>query len=129
MAIAAFGTVTEDVISGNVITGTIFDAEVLAASGTATSSAIDLNQFKARGYFGLQYTIAGSGTVKFEYQLSNNGVTFVEPAAAVDIGSSLTAGNGYLSFAPACARYIQIVATETGGANGVTITGVLAVQA
>jgi len=100
----------------------------LTASGTSELQTYDLNAIKPEGYFSLQYTITGDGTVKFEYYLSNDGSTFVEPSTASDIGSGLTSGSGLLQFEPEPARFMKIRATETGGASAATVTTVLMIQ-
>jgi len=133
---AVFGTTIKEALTGAIVVGAPVSAQTIAAAGVYTSAAIDLNQMKPCGYFGLQYTITGTGTVKIQYLLSNDGTTYVVPDAASDIGTSLTAssgagsdGKGYLSFSPECARYMKIRVTETGASTGVVFTGVLAIQA
>ena len=105
------------------------NAVAIALSQNAASDIIELNRYVSNGYFSLQYYVTGDGTVKFEYQLSNDGVNFVEPSSASDIASSITKTSGpgsdgrdLVSFSPPPAAYMKIVATETGGANSVTVT-------
>lgn len=101
----------------------------ISASGSYTTQAFDLNEIKPNGYFGLQVTVSGSGTCKFEYLCSIDGVNFVEPTGATDIASGVTTVTSALtSFTPAPCRYIKIKCTETGGANSVTVTAWLCIQ-
>lgn len=109
-------------------TMTLFNAQSIAASGTASSVAIDLNNFKPAGFFSIQVTLTGSGTGKFEYELSNDGVTYLTPSSAVDIVTAHTVGNDIYSFSPELARYMKIKITETGGADPIVVTVVLAIQ-
>jgi len=115
----------------------LFDAQSIAASGNASQPAegIDLQRFAQGGNFSVQYLITGDGTLKLEYNLSNDGATYVEPTGASDIGSSLTKttgpggdGKDILSFNPMLARYLKIKATETGTAQAAVLTLWLAIQ-
>jgi len=112
---------------------TAIDGEEIAASESYTSSAIDLSQ--ARGYFSIQYTITGNGTVTLSYTLSNDGTTYLTPSGSSSIATGLTktsgpggSGKDILPFTPPIAKYMKIVATETGGVNSATVTSVLNVQ-
>jgi len=110
-------------------TDRVFNAEALTASGTSTSDPINLNNRANMGFFCLQYTISGSGTVKIEYLLSIDGTNYNEPSTAVDIGSGLTAATGQLlSFEPEPAQFMKIKITETGGASTATVTIDLFIQ-
>lgn len=115
----------------------LFDAQSIAASGNSSqpAQAIDLQRYAANGFFSLQYLITGDGTAKIEYNLSNDGSTWLEPSSATDIGSSLTKttgpgadGKDILSFSPELARFLKIKVTETGGANAVVVTIHIAIQ-
>ena len=107
----------------------VFNAEALTTSGTATSSAIDLGSTAQNGYFSLQYDKTGSGVVKFEYLLSNDGSTFAEPITAIDIIAALAAGaqTGLVRFRPEPARWMQIKITEDG-TNSAVVTAWVAVD-
>ena len=107
----------------------IFDAEAVAASGSADSVEIALNA--VLGYFALQLEITGDGTAKVEYLPTING-EFVQ-VFAIDNGTGLTkttntTGKTILPVLtsgvgpPTCIK-IKVRATETGGVNGVTISG------
>lgn len=107
----------------------IFNAEALSASGTASSVKIDLKQIAQNGYFSIYYTITGSGTIKLEYLLSyDEEATFLEPAGADDIATLLSSGSGLVTFSPELAAWIQIKATEDGGASAATISAWMHIQ-
>lgn len=108
---------------------------VLAASGVFTSPAVDLARFNTEGFFSLQFNLTGSGTAKVEFIISNNDVDYIEPTGASDILSAFTSASGpgangkdIFSFSPPLARFLKLRVTETGGANGVTVNGWLAIQ-
>ena len=113
----------------NIITNATFVARTVTAGATIKSIAIDLGrQFKPDGFFSLQVTATGTGTVQITYELSNDGVTFVVPGTATDIVTAHTAGSDIYSFAPMMAKYIKIVLYESGGVNPIIVTATLAVQ-
>ena len=107
----------------------IFTAEALLTAGTATSSAIDLGNKAHTGHFSLQYSKTGSGVVKVEYLLSNDGKTYAEPSTGVDIVSAIAAGaqSDIISFSPEVARWMQIKITENG-TNTAAFTGWIAIS-
>ena len=114
---------------------TVFNAQSTAASGTSSSSAIDLARFQSLGSFSLQVAVSGTGTAKFEYLVSNDGVNYLEPTGASDIATGITATSGpgadgrdIYYFEPKMARYLKLRVTETGGANAVVVTAYLAIQ-
>ena len=120
-------------ISDDINTKIVFSSTAIAKSGTSTSADIDLSDYKPLGYFSLQLTVTGDGTAQIKYQLSNDGDTFVTPTSAQDIVTAHTKTTGtsgvdIYSFFPEPAKYIRIVATETGGANTITVTGILFIQ-
>ena len=107
----------------------IFNAKSIASGANASSEKIDLRSLAANGVFSLQYEITGSGTVKFEYLLSNEdaATNMIEPSTATDIGSSLTATTGpgangldILPFEPEIARWLQIKCSVTSATAVVT---------
>jgi len=112
---------------------TVFGAKTVVASATETSGITDISG--ASGFFSLQATITGDGTVKLGYIASNDKNDFIAPEGEysgsnfVEIMSGLTKTSGpgsdgkvLVQFSPHFARYYKIVAIETGGANSVTIT-------
>ena len=105
----------------------IWDAETIAAGGTATSAAVDIAKASA---LALHLTaITGTGPdVTFTYSLSNSrDGTYTTPSSPVTIGANLGAVD-VLDFAPEAGRFIKITATNNNGAQTVTITCQLAVQ-
>lgn len=97
----------------------IMDAVTIAASGTSTSTA----QFLAdagSGVVGLQFLVAGSGTVKVEAQESIDGATFVTNTTAV--AASLTAGTTLDTHDAGHNSVVKFLVTETGGASTATVS-------
>lgn len=97
----------------------IFDAEALLASGTATSAAVDLSKASS-GLVGVQYTVAGSGTVKIEALESINGSDYVTNGTAV--ATSLTVGTGLDSHDAAANRSVKFKITETGTTDAAAVS-------
>jgi len=100
----------------------IMDADEIAAGGSLDSEKINLNY--PQGFFSLQAEISGSGTVKFEFLLSNNGVDYLAPEAGGVIVENLDSGSGpaadgkvFVEFSVPVAPHIMIKAAETGGAS------------
>lgn len=113
----------------------VFNAETVAASGNSSSAAINLNDFKPNGYFSLQITLTGSGTGKFEYELSNDGVNYLTPSSAADIITAhdvttgpASDGKDLYSFSPELAKYMKIKVTETSTTDAIVVTAILALQ-
>jgi len=113
----------------------VFDSQSVAAGGSATSRKIDLK--RTRGYFSLQYVLTGDGTVTLSYELSNDGNIWIFPSTCGDsfplTGLTKTSGPGgdgkdIVPVKPIIARFIRFKVTETGGANGVTISARLNYQ-
>ena len=78
----------------------------------------------SEGFFSIQPIFTGSGTLKIEYQVSNDGETW---SPAVQIIASATSGTVYPypeDGVNIFAGYQRIVFTETGTSNSVVITGV-----
>ena len=115
-------------ITNSVNVNKVINAQTIAANGSYSSPILDMNLFKANGYFSLQVTVTGSGTCKFEYLCSNDGENFVEPVGASDISSGVTAVTSAItSFTPIPCAYMRIKCTETGGANSVTVNAWLCI--
>ena len=119
--------------NNQIFTKTIFSAEAIVASASATSSEIDLASIKPSGYFSLQVTVTGDGTAKLTYSISNDGTTYVTPTGAPDIKTAHvkttgTSGTDIYSFSIEPARYLKIIVTETGGANAIAVTATIAIQ-
>ena len=105
----------------------LWTAEVIAASGSATSDAIDIGKASALAL----HITALTGTlpdITFTYSLSNSRAgTYVTPSAPVTIGANIGAAD-VLDFAPEAAQFIKITATNNSVANAATLTAQLAVQ-
>lgn len=110
----------------------VFDAEEVAASGSATSNALSLNLYKPDGYFSVQVEITGDGTATLSYTLSNNDKDYLVPTGASEIIAGLTKTSGpsgdgknmykFATGEPMLAKYIKFVLTETGTSETVTAT-------
>lgn len=124
-----------------VMTVELFNAVTVAAGGVLRSVPIEIAKWGLDGFFSLHVTVfSGSGTAQIEYELSNDDNTdgaavWVTPSSASDIVTAHTDasgpgsdGNDLYSFSPETARYMRIKVTETGGAQTITITAVLALQ-
>ena len=101
----------------------------VAASGTMYSIPIDLA--KHIGYFSVQITVSGSGTLSLAYELSNHvtdPLTFSTPVGASAIATGLTAGTYLYEFTPVIGKWLRLVFTETGTSDSVTIVSRLAGQ-
>ncbi len=112
----------------------IFSSETIAASGNVTFT-LDLERHNVEGFFSIQLAVTGSGTIKGEYLLSNDGANYIEPSTATDIFSTFGSGSGpgtdgkdIFSFEPELAKYLRIKITEDGGANSATVTAHLCMQ-
>jgi hypothetical protein len=109
----------------------------IAASGSWTSETIDLAKLSNEYKLSIQAVITGDGTVTIDILASNDGVNFVDTATDVLAGATKTGGPGSDGkYAPInlstamlkYARYFKVRATETGGANTVTVDLSLFVQ-
>lgn len=115
------------------ITNKVFDAITITASGVAKSVPLDLQAYAKEGFFSLQIELTGTGTTKFEYEISNDGETYIAQIATADqIVSGFTATSGpgsdgkdIISFEPEPAKRMRIVCTEIGTSNSVVVTATL----
>lgn len=108
----------------------VFNAQTVAASGNATSAAINFGALDLMGGVGLtskgtmsvQFTITGSGTVKAEALCSNDGTTYVIPEGATTIITGKTAGTYITTLSVPFCSSMKIKITETGGASSAAVT-------
>jgi hypothetical protein len=108
----------------------IWGSEEIAASGNAVTQAFGLDWYHLQGFFSLQINLTGDGTGKFQYGLSNDKSNYLYPASAGDdivtahVKTSGPGGDGIqiYSFDPAVSGYLKIKATETGGADTITVS-------
>jgi hypothetical protein len=116
----------------------IFNAVSIAASGTAYVD-INLDRLSPDGFFSLQLHVTGDGVIDAAWLASlDGGNTFVKGAAdgsasviAADLSKSTGPGSDgkhIFSFDPYTTSRIRIMLTETGGANGVTVSGWICIQ-
>lgn len=117
----------------NISAAKTIDAETIVASGSYTTSAIDL--YGVRGYFSIQYAITDNGTLTLSYLLSNDGTNYLLPSGSNVIATGLTKTSGpgadgkdILPLTPPVARFLKFVATETSTTDDVTITMYYAIQ-
>jgi hypothetical protein len=107
---------------------TTITSGTISASGSYTSEAYDVTQLQ--GYFSLQWTVTGDGTMKAEVLSSNDGVTFHDLNADITSSQTKTTGGGsdgknMASFLVVPCNQIKIKFTETGGANSIAVTAYL----
>lgn len=94
----------------------------IAASGSYTTDAFDCTELS--GFFSLQWTVTGDGTMKAEVLVSNDGSTFLELDPDVTTAQTKTSGTGgvnMVDFDVTPCNQLKIKFTETGGANSVTV--------
>ena len=110
----------------------LFSSEAMAASGTATSAAIDMDCMRIEGDMSIKLTVTGDGTVKVQYLLSD-ATAYITPSIAPDITANFTKTSGtggvdIYSFHTETAAKMKIKVTETGGVDTVSVSLVLMVQ-
>jgi hypothetical protein len=105
----------------------IFDGLAVPVSGTIYSAMIDVLGYE--GYFGLLLQVTGSGTLAISYKVGIFDTLVASPSSGYSLitgltstGGPLSDGKTYLSFNPPVCRYLQLLATETGGANSPVLT-------
>ena len=100
----------------SISTGTI------AASDTYTTDPFDCTGLQ--GFFSLQWTVTGDGTMKAEVLVSNDGATFHELDADITTAqtkSTGTSGVNMTDFEVTPCNQFKLKFTETGTANSVTV--------
>jgi len=116
---------------------TIFSAEEIAASGSAYSEIFDVA--KLAGNASIQLLVTGDGTAKVEWVASNDEdaavAAFIKVNNANDIVTAFTKTSGPGSngkhiypFNVYLVKRMAVKITETGGADSVTVTAILALQ-
>lgn len=111
---------------------TVFTAQAILASATATSGVINLKN--TEGNFSLINVLTGTGTAKINYTVcATKDGTFVAPivdgqSTAGQIAASLTTGTWAGKFNPMLTPYMKITVTETGGTDAVTVTTTIMYQ-
>jgi len=101
-------------------------SEEVGISGVVTSEPIDISKANALAIH--HNETAGTGTITYTYSLSpSRAGTYIIPTSPVTIGADVTADD-ILDFAPEAAKFIKIIATESGGSAAVTVTSTLVIQ-
>ncbi len=114
------------------------DQKIVVSTETGTVSAGAVENLTAiglngvHGFFSIQITVTGSGTLKAEYEMSNGAdgsQVWSTPVGASEIATGLTAGTYLYKFEPAAmARWIRVVLTETGASASAGYTSKIAYQ-
>jgi hypothetical protein len=94
----------------------------IAASGSYTTDAMDASGLD--GFFSLQWTVTGDGTMKAEVLVSNSGSVFHELDADITTAqtkSTGTSGTNMTDFEVTPCNFIKIKFTETGTSNTITV--------
>lgn len=95
----------------------------ISASGSYTTDAYNCSELQ--GYFSLQWTVTGDGTMKAEVLVSNDGNTFVEIDPDIITGQTKTSGmsgTNMADFDVTPCNQLKIKFTETGGANSIAVS-------
>jgi len=114
---------------------TVMTSITIAASGTANSKIIDLNALGCTGSINVQYEVTGDGTGKIEWQQTSIGTSqnlasnFVKPSGGYTLATALTDESGTDSngqdsivLSTSACTYLQLIVTETGTSNSITVT-------
>jgi len=100
----------------SISTGTI------TAGGSYTTEAFDCQELE--GYFSLQWTVTGDGTMKAEVLSSNDGVNFSDVNPDITTGQTKTSGSSGTnmdSFVVVPCNQIKIKFTETGSSSTIAV--------
>ena len=106
--------------AGPIYCPNVYSTTVLANT-TVYTNRTELN--KNDGYFSVQAIFTGTGVLKIDYQVSNDGTNW---STAVEIIASAVSGVVYpypASGVNIFAKYQRLKLTETGTANPVVLTG------
>ena len=105
-------------------TGTVsISSGTIAPSGVYETEAYDASQLQ--GYFSLEWTVTGDGTMKAEVLVSNTGAVFHDldtDITTAQTKTSGTAGCNMKSFTVTPCNQFKIRFTETGGAASIAVT-------
>ena len=111
----------------------IFNSKIVVAGDTLYSSVIDLSM--CSGSIAMQLKITGDGTLKIDVLYSNDGISFYIPETNTSVVTGLTKTSGggsdggvMFTFSADVAAFMKFRITETGGANSVTVTGIVAIN-
>ena len=111
----------------DLLTMIVFSSQSVPLGGTLTSGEIDLTG--AEGYLGLYVALTGTGTISLSYKMGIFPGYFASPPTIYSLLTGhtaalgpLTDGKTYLWFNPPVGKYLQLIATETGGAASPVLT-------
>jgi len=107
---------------------TVMKEQSIAASASADARVVRLSDFgnNLTGKYGLQVTNSGTGTLKVQLFLSNDGETWTVQGDG-DIVATKAAGTAIYELTPEPLVYMKLVATEDGAANATVVTLILSV--
>jgi hypothetical protein len=100
----------------------LFTTGTIVASGTYTTEAVSARDLQ--GFFSLQWTVTGDGTMKAEVLVSNDGTTFLEIDPDIITGQTKTSGSSGVNmtdFEVTPCEQFQIKFTETGTSNSIAV--------
>ena len=116
-----------------IITEKLFSAKTIGAGTSETSETINLQNAKTNGFFAVQLTMTGDGTLGLVYEISIDETNFVQPTGFTAITTAFsktsgTAGDGtdIIAFNPELCIAIRFTATAT--TSDVVLTATLAMQ-
>ncbi len=120
----------------DITTKYIFTGSEIAAGESSESDTINMQGMANDGVFSIYIYETGDGTGQWTYELSINGVDFVEFTDSADIISSAfvrTSGPGsdgkdIIQFTPELAPFIKIKVTETGSSDAISPVAYLAIK-
>ena len=106
----------------------LFNNTPLTAGQQIESEILNLDDLKPAGFFSLQYAASGTGTVTYNYLLSNDGKTFAPEDSVTEIVKDVSASNGFAWFAPAVAKFMKISAKESSLTASALATATICIQ-
>lgn len=116
-----------------IITKRLFNAERIGVGSSSTSEVINLQNAKTNGFFAVQLTMTGDGTLGLVYEISIDGTNFVQPTGftAITTTFSKTSGTGsdgkdIIAFNPELYIAIRLKATAT--TDDIVLTATLCMQ-
>lgn len=98
-------------------------AKTIVKNTTETSVAFDSRECAQNGYFSLEWTITGTGTLTLAYTVcSTKSGTYFTPTGGGTIVAGLTLGTGGMTFSPEMYPFIKLTVTETVNSANAVIT-------
>lgn len=116
-----------------IITVPIFEAKTVGAGTSETSRVVQLQNAQANGFFSIQLTMTGDGSLALVYEVTVDGTNWLTPTGATSLETAFlkTSGPGgdgkdIVAFAPELATAIRFKATAAG--DSLVLTATLAFQ-